>query len=49
MIYGPGADHWKTPAELFTAPRATNHKQHRRTTMNSKSTMTVTPHIPEEV
>ena len=24
MIYGPGADHWETPAELFTAPRATN-------------------------
>lgn len=27
MIYGPGADHWKTPAELFTAPRATNNKE----------------------
>ena len=26
MIYGPGADHWKTPAELFTAPRATNQQ-----------------------
>jgi hypothetical protein len=26
MIYGPGADHWETPAELFTAPRATNQQ-----------------------